>query len=192
MNSQWWLNEQNINDSECRNKNKFQVIQELKELLDKNDDKFVILTFYHSIFSDGLHNGYVQSSKYFLPPIIGLMRPFLGKLFSSSQDFAHPDYDFFRNEILESIKGYKNVIVCSANEKSLQYFNVDEQHFVVSGSASKTSPLPNKTNADYAATENGIARLDFNENGSVELNFSLIDQLILTQALKLKTALGKK
>ena len=32
LNSQWWLQKQRGPNSECRNKNKFQIIQELKEL----------------------------------------------------------------------------------------------------------------------------------------------------------------
>ena len=101
------------------------------------------------------------------------MRPFLGKIFSSSQDFAHPDNITFRNEILQSIKGYKNVIVCSANEKNLQYYDHNGQHIIVSGSGTDISPLPNKTDALFSTTEKGFARLNFNTDGSVGLSFSV-------------------
>jgi len=176
LNSQWWLETQSDQDTGCRNKNKFQIIEELKELLDKNDDKYIILAIYHSVIADGIHNGYIEPYKYLLPlPVIGLTKPFFNKMFGSDQNFTHPQYSEFRDEILQSIKGYKNVIVCSANENNLQYFEADDQHFIISGSGSETSPLPKNSKALFSLAEKGLARLDFDKNGSVRVNFMIAE-----------------
>ena len=176
LNSQWWLERHHKQASDCRNQNEFQVIQELKELLDKHDDKFVILAFHHPVIADGRYNGHVSLSEHLLPlPILGSTKPFFKRVFGSTQALTHPDYRHFRNKLLTALKGYKNVIVTSAHENNLQYSYHEENHFVVSGSTSKITPLPSKSDAVFSAAKKGYARLDFMHNGALGLKFIITE-----------------
>ena len=172
LDSRWWLERHHDQATDCRNQNQFQIIQELKELLHKHDDKNIILAFHHPVLANGRYSGHITPTEHLLPlPIIGSTKPFFRKVFGSKQRLSHPDYSHFRNEILTVLKGYKNVIVTSAHENNLQYFHQDENHFIVSGALSNISPLPAKKDAVFSTAQKGYARLDFLKTGALELKF---------------------
>jgi hypothetical protein len=160
LDSEWWLEKHDQTNNDCRNQNKFQIIQELKEILDKNDDKYVILAFHHPIIKTDKYFGHVRMGKSFVPlPLLGSIKPFFRATFGNSQNISHPHYEHFRNEIIGAIREYKNVIVCSAHENDLQYFNLENNHLITTGFPSKRYPVK----------ENTYARLDFNQEGGVML-----------------------
>lgn len=191
LDSQWWLHPHKDGDkenSDCKNKNYYQVIQELKEMLDKHDDEIIIIALHHPLYSDGSHNGFFTlkdhlfpisslAKNWYLPlPGIGSLYPFYRSTFGVSQDMPHPSYVNLRKEILNAVAGYKNVIFASGHEHNLQYFYKDENHFIKSGSGSKSSPLPNITDAGYSAENKGYAHLKISEKGGVLLSYMTIDK----------------
>ncbi len=191
MDSQWWLHphpDDDLHYSDCRNKNKLQIIQELKEILDKNDDKFILLVFHHPIYSDGSHNGFFTLKDHFFPlvglnkslwlplPVLGSLYPFYRSAFGDRQDMPHPLYSEFRDEILQALYGYENIMIASGHEHNLQYFQKNNHHFIKSGSGSKTSPLPLKTDALFNSEKKGYAQIDILTNGQINLRYFTIDR----------------
>ena len=188
MDSQWWLHphEDQEDFDECPNKNTYEVIQELKDKLDKYDDKFVILAFHHPLYTSGKHNGHytlkeaifplteVKKNLYIPLPGIGFLYPFYRTAFGAKQDLPHPLYQEFKNEIIHAIGDYDNVIVASGHEHNLQYYVKDEHHYIVSGSGSKSTNLRKEKDAVFASKENGFAKISFYKDGSAVLEFHTV------------------
>ncbi len=191
MDSQWWLHphpEGHTHESDCKNKNPYQIIQELKEQLDKHDDDIVIIALHHPLYSDGSHNGHftikdhlfpltLLSSKAYIPlPGIGSLYPFFRSTFGDRQDMPHPLYQNLKDMVLEAVADYDNIIFASGHEHNLQYFYKDGNHFIKSGSGSKTSPLPKNNEAAYSSEDKGFAKLTVTDGGNVSLDYITIDK----------------
>ena len=188
MDSQWWLHPHKDKDEfdDCKNRNSHDIIQELKDRLDQYDDKFIVLTFHHPLFSNGEHNGHYGLKEMIFPlaelsdnlyiplPGIGFLYPFYRTAFGAKQDLPHPLYQKFKKEILLALRGYENVIVASGHEHNLQYTVNGENHHIVSGSGSKSTKLRKDKNAIYASENKGYARIKFFKDGSVDLEFITI------------------
>ena len=190
MDSQWWLHPHEDMESfeKCNNISTTEIIQELKDRLDQYEDRFVVIAFHHPLYTNGSHNGHYTfkqmlfpltdlNKKMFIPlPGLGFLYPFYRSAFGAKQDLPHPLYQSFKAEILEALKGYNNVIIASGHEHAQQYFKRGENHYVVSGSGSKTSLLRNDKNALYSSEEKGFSRVTFYKDGSADLEFIEIDQ----------------
>ena len=190
MDSQWWLHphsDDHLENNDCKNKNTFQIIQELKEILDKHDDKHIIIAFHHPVYSDGSHNGHFSIKDHVFPlsalsdglliplPVLGSLYPFYRSSFGSRQDMAHPLYQDFIDQIKNAVKGYSNIVLASGHEHNLQYFEEEDNHFIKSGSGSKTSALPKLNEALFNSEEKGYAVLEYFENGSTVLKYYTIE-----------------
>ncbi|MFT6809087.1 MAG: putative phosphodiesterase [Saprospiraceae bacterium] len=189
LDSQWWLHpEDDDRNTKCPNKNRTQIIDELRGILDEEDDKHIIIAMHHPIYSDGSHNGFYQFKDHVFPltafkknlfiplPGLGSLYPFFRSAFGAKQDIPHPLYQTYREDILEAIAPYRNVVLASGHEHNLQYFLKGENHFIKSGSGSKSSPLPQKTDAVFGSSNKGYARLDYLSSGEVRLGFYGIDE----------------
>ncbi len=68
LDSQWWLHpEDDDRNTKCPNKNRTQIIDELRGILDEEDDKHIIIAMHHPIYSDGSHNGFYQFKDHVFP-----------------------------------------------------------------------------------------------------------------------------
>lgn len=190
MDSQWWLHphdDEHGKNSKCKNKNFDEVIDELRYHLDENDDKQIIIALHHPIYSDGSHNGHFTLKQHLFPlaelnknlmlplPGLGSLYPFFRSTFGDRQDMAHPLYQELRNEIIDLLYGRKNVILASGHEHNLQYFFKHQNHFVKSGSGSKSDRLPKKTDAIFSDEAKGYAKLEYYKNDVVLLRYFIIE-----------------
>ena len=190
MDSQWWLHPHDDEDGEntkCKNKNFDDVIEELRYHLDENDDKKIIIALHHPIYSDGSHNGHFTLKQHIFPlaelnkklllplPGLGSLYPFFRSTFGDRQDMAHPLYQELREDIIELLYGRKNVILASGHEHNLQYFFEHQNHFVKSGSGSKSDKLPKKTDAIFSDESKGYAKLEYYKNDVVLLKYYTIE-----------------
>ena len=184
LNSQWWLHpKEDESNSDCPNKNRTQIIDELRGILDQEDDKHIIIAMHHPIYSDGSHNGFYQFQDHVFPltaakknlyiplPGIGSLYPFFRSTFGAKQDMPHPLYQTYREDVLDAIAPYRNVVLASGHEHNLQYFLKGENHFIKSGSGSKSSPLPPNSDAIFGSGNKGYAKLDYISSGAVRLSF---------------------
>jgi len=190
MDSQWWLHphdDDHGKNSKCKNKNFDEVIDELRYHLDENDDKQIIIALHHPIYSDGSHNGHFTLKQHLFPlaelnknlliplPGLGSLYPFFRSTFGDRQDMAHPLYQELRDEIIALLHGRKNVILASGHEHNLQYFYKHQNHFVKSGSGSKSDKLPKKTEAIFSDEAKGYAKLEYYDNDVVLLKYFTIE-----------------
>lgn len=190
LDSQWWLHphtDKQNEDSDCKNRNIEAIIQELKELLERYEDEQIIIALHHPIYSDGSHNGYFVLREHIFPlrffnpnlwiplPVLGSLHPFFRSTFGVPQDMPHPSYKRLREAINEALIGRKNVVLASGHEHNLQYFYKKNNHFIKSGSGSKSSALPKKTEALFSDESKGYAVLSYYKTGEVNLRYFTIE-----------------
>ncbi len=182
IDSQWYL--ENWNDhpdinADCKIKNREDFFSELEDLLNKNQNKTVLLAIHHPLVSNGSHGGQYSLIKNIFPfqsdlplPVIGSAINFIRKTSGvSPQDLQNKKYTAFAKRVKTLIRNKKNVIVVSGHEHNLQYIEEDNIKQVISGSGSKTEAaraiLPN----DFSFGGNGYAVLELYEKGEAWLSF---------------------
>lgn len=186
IDTQWWLHkfEKPYGENEfCDIKNENEFVERLREIAANNPEKQIILAGHHPIFSNGNHGGHFTFKDHMFPltaashnlyiplPVIGSLYPLYRKYISSVQDISHPNYQLLRKSILEAFKEHKNFIYAAGHEHNLQYFNVRDQHFIVSGSGSKTKHVAKKHNAGFSYEAQGFAKVIYLESGETWIEF---------------------
>jgi hypothetical protein len=186
IDTQWWLHkfEKPYGDNEfCDIKSENDFDERLLEIAASNQNKQIILAGHHPIFSNGNHGGHFTFKDHIFPltavkhylyiplPFLGSLYPIFRKNSSSVQDISHPKYQLLRTTILEAFQGHKNFIYAAGHEHNLQYFNVDNQHFVVSGSGSKTKYAAKKHGAGFSLEAQGFAKLIYLKSGDTWIEY---------------------
>jgi len=186
MDSQWylgdWDKEPEINNGcEAKSRKVFSFL--LEEMLRKNRNKNVIVAMHHPLYSNGTHGGYFTSKEHLFPlrdlnpdlyiplPGLGSAAAFLRGVIGTKQDISHPDYRTMKKDVLAAAKKNGRFIFVSGHEHNLQYFENDNQYFIVSGGGSKNGPARLGNGAQFAYGHQGFARLDFYKDGSTWVEF---------------------
>lgn len=182
LDSQWYI--ENWNDhpeinADCDIKDREVFFDELEDLLNKNQNKTVILAVHHPLISNGSHGGQYSLMKNLFPfqsdlplPVVGSAINFVRKTSGVvDQDLQNKKYVAFTKRVKTLIVEHPNVIVVSGHEHSLQYLEKDGVRQVVSGAGSKLEAaraiLPN----DFSFGGNGYAVLNMYEKGESWLSF---------------------
>ncbi|MEL6862946.1 MAG: BamA/TamA family outer membrane protein [Bacteroidota bacterium] len=177
-----WDKETEINDG-CDAKSRKVFTFNFEEMVRKNRNKNVIIAMHHPVYSNGKHGGYFTAKQHLFPltevnenlyvplPIIGSFSAFLRGLVGTRQDIAHHRYKELKASVMAAAKKNGNFIFASGHDQSLQYFENDNQYFIVSGSGSKTGPARLGNGALFAYGHSGFAQLDIYEDGTTWLQF---------------------
>ena len=177
IDTQWWLHKF---EKPCVN---IDFNKRLKEIAASNPEKQIILAGHHPIFSNGNHGGHFTFKDHVFPltaakhylyiplPVLGSLYPGYRKVISSVQDISHPKYQLLKESILEAFKGHKNFIYAAGHEHNLQYFNVKNQHFIVSGSGSKSKYVAKEHNAGFSYETQGFAKVIYLKSGDTWIEF---------------------
>lgn len=190
IDSQWWLQdwekEKKMNRG-CDIKSRQEFLQKLDEIfrIYKNDQLVVFM--HHPLYSNGEHGGKFSLKTHLFPlteinknlwipiPLLGTIYPIHRSIGNSIQDISHPLYQELKNEILGMINLNKNIIFAAGHEHNFQYFNELDQHFIVSGSGSKSSFGKKGGKAEVVRSVKGYSKLFFYKNGEVWLDFIQVD-----------------
>jgi hypothetical protein len=184
IDSEWFLQrdkEQIAQDSNCKNRSIQDVASELKEIVDNNMDKHLVLAAHHPFETRSKHGGYFTWKEHFFPltdvhkslylplPVVGSFYPVLRNMGISNQDLSSARYDDYDDAVLDVLEGHPSVITVAGHDHALQYFEVDGIHHIVSGSGSKTTIARKGGVADFVFSGKGFATLDFYNDGSTWL-----------------------
>ncbi|MEK7253331.1 MAG: metallophosphoesterase, partial [Bacteroidota bacterium] len=191
INSQWWLQDwrpfDDIN-SGCEVKDRLGFLQEMRDVLKKNNDEFVVVLSHHPMFSNGNHGGSFSVKNHLFPftttsknlylplPGIGSLAMLARQTGAHQQDIPHSHYLRLRNELmalLELSPRNRNVIFAAGHDHSLQYFNKldGRAQFIVSGSGGKEDFARGGKMAGYVQSERGFSKLLFFKNREVWVEF---------------------
>jgi len=182
VDSQWYLENWNdnptINDN-CTIKNREDFFDELENVLNKNQNKTVVLAMHHPLVSNGTHGGQFSLMKNLFPfqssvplPIIGSAINFLRKTSGlSPQDMQNKKYTALLKRIKTLVGEQKNVIVVSGHEHSIQYVERDNVKQIVSGAGSKAEAARAISPKDFSYGGSGYAVLEIFDKGESWVSF---------------------
>lgn len=186
VDSQWWLSDWDkqpkINEGcEARNRATFKFIFE--NVLRKYRNKHVVIAAHHPLYSYGPHGGGFTAKQHLFPltelnpnlyipmPVVGSLSALFRGSIGSRQDLAHQDYKAFRSALLAGAKKNGKFIFVGGHEHTLQSIEQGGQHFIVSGSGSKTSPVRLGKGAEFVTAAAGFSILRFYEGGETWVQF---------------------
>lgn len=171
VDSEWyikdWDDEPTINDN-CDIKTREDLFTELEDVLNKNQNKSIILAIHHPLMSNGTHGGQFSLRKQLFPlekdiplPIIGSIINFVRKTSGiSPEDLQARQYRTLTKRIKTLVQDKGNVIVVSGHDHNLQYIEKDKIHQVISGSGSKQEAAKAINPEDFSYGGTGYAILD--------------------------------
>ncbi len=140
IDSEWyltnWDKHPKINDNcEIDTREKFWI--ELKSVVNKNQNKTIIIAVHHPLESNGNHGGQFEFSLLKAP--MNILRRASGV---SPADTNFPLYRELSNRLSTILQEYKkNVIVVSGHEHNLQFLEHQNIPQIISGSGSKIKPV---------------------------------------------------
>ena len=182
INTQWWLQSgfKPIGPQcGCRVNSEEEFFLHLKQVLEKNKDKRIIVAGHAPVYSYAIHGGRykflhhvfpmtIYHKKAYVPlPIIGSLLPLYRKYFGAKEDIAHPRYRGLRKQLKEVFKDYPGLIYASGHEHNLQHIVKNQNHFIVSGAGSKLKYVLNDgKNLLFGMKAKGFFKIRFEGDGS--------------------------
>ncbi len=186
VDSEWyitnWDKHPKIN-ANCTIKTKKKFIAEFKSLVNKNQNKTIVLAMHHPLKSLGNHGGQFRFNPIKAP--LNVIRSTSG---IRSTDFNHPLYRELSNKITTILQEYKNqVIVVSSHDHNLQYFTHENIPQIISGAGSTLSPVRHykndTTTFGYAGLGYAILNIQNNKHQVhfVDANNQTIDSKLIRE-----------
>ena len=156
-----------------------QFFLNLHDLLRRNRHQRILVAAHHPLYSNALHGGKFTIKQHVFPltaahkrfyiplPIFGSLYPFYRQLFGAYEDMAHRKYKKMRKRLLRILNRFDNIIYVAGHDHNLQHFEVQHNHFIVSGSGSKTAFVKKGGKATFTLEELGFFILNYYDNGEV-------------------------
>lgn len=179
--SEFWLfphHQENIDQE------KNQFIADLKNLIDQNKDKTILLVSHHPMSSYGDHSLIYNwkdhifpltdlSPRLYIPlPGLGSLYPlFRSKVFRSPEDLKHPLYADLIQRVTSTTKDHPRVLFIAGHDHGLQYISSGNIRQIVSGSGSKQSDIHKRKPLKYGYNKQGFCVVDLLENDDVRVTF---------------------
>jgi hypothetical protein len=182
IDSEWfledWDNHPTINDN-CEIKTREAFFEELENILNKNQEKTVVLALHHPLLSNGTHGGQFSLEKQLFPlekkiplPIIGSFINLLRKTTGvSPQDIQNKQYTIYSKRIKTLLQKQKNVIVVSGHDHNLQYISKENIQQIISGAGSKSEAARAINPFDFSYGGNGYSTLTLYKSGDAKVSF---------------------
>ncbi|MEN2400475.1 metallophosphoesterase [Flavobacterium sp. MC2016-06] len=182
IDSEWfledWDNHPTINDN-CEIKTREDFFAELESILNKNQEKTVVIAIHHPLLSNGTHGGQFSLEKQLFPleqkiplPIIGSFINLLRKTSGvSPQDLQNKQYTIYAKRIKTLLQKQKNVIVVSGHDHNLQYIQKENINQIISGAGSKSEAARAINPSDFSYGGNGYAVLTLYKSGDAKVTY---------------------
>ncbi|SEN86729.1 Calcineurin-like phosphoesterase [Flavobacterium sp. CF108] len=182
IDSEWfledWDNHPTINDN-CSIKTREDFFKELESILNKNQEKTVVLAIHHPLLTNGSHGGQYSWEKQLFPlekkiplPVIGSFINLLRKTSGvSPQDLQNKQYTIYAKRIKTLLQKQQNVIVVSGHDHNLQYISKENIQQIISGAGSKSEAARAINPFDFSYGGNGYAALTLYKRGDAKVSF---------------------
>ncbi len=169
-------------ESDCDSKTPEQFYYELKDILDRNADKLVILAGHHTLRSNGIHGGYFPAKlllfplidinpKLYIPIPIGFVYILARGTFGTPEDLRFPAYENMIKGVDSIAHTHPNLIFVAGHEHTLQLIKDSSYYYLVSGAGSKHTRLNRGKKLMYGADSLGFATLEISTNKNVHADF---------------------
>lgn len=187
IDSHWFLTdkpraEENYDFSNCEIQTRQEFVDAFADTLESLKDFEVMLTMHHPFYTTGKHGGWFRFASYLMPLTeykeqIRIPMPTSGFIVNkmrariSEQDTKSKRYASYRHYLIPSIEAHGNTIVAAGHEHTLQYHEINDVHYIVSGSGSKRGPLGSEDYTKFAYGNYGYVLVDYHENGEIWMSF---------------------
>jgi hypothetical protein len=185
INTQWWVQrgERPVGEglaSKAATEEAF--FSRFKAILDQNRHQRILVAAHHPLYSNALHGGKFNVKQHLFPltaahkkiylplPVAGSLYTFYRRYFGAYEDMSHPRYKRLRKRLLNIMHRHDHLIYAAGHDHNLQYFHVQHNHYLVSGSGSKLSYVKKGGRAFFAHEEKGYMVVDFYDNGEAWLH----------------------
>jgi len=163
----------------CNIKTREDLFDEFKDLVNKNQDKRIIVALHHPIISSGTHAGYTSPKSHLYPlkgkvPVPGvasLVNVLRSSSGASLEDINNQHYADLANRLKSIVQEKENVIFVSGHDHNLQYHEQRNIRQIISGAGSKTDPATIAEKSDFSYGGNGFAVLNLRKNQSSDVEF---------------------
>ncbi len=184
INTQWWVQngEKPLGSTYgCPYNHIDEFFAALNKVLQANQHQRIVVAAHHPLYSNAVHGGKFTIKQHVFPlttankrflvplPILGSLYPFYRKFFGAGEDMSHRKYKKMRKRLLRIFNRYTNIIYVAGHDHNLQHFEVRGNHYMVSGSASKTAFVKKGGKVTFALEETGFFILQYYSNGQVWL-----------------------
>ena len=190
LDTQWWLEagDKPFGETDGYDLNEEEdFLLEINNLVQKERKKSLLVVGHHPLYSNGEYAGYFSLRDHLFPlrsispalwipaPVVGSIVPLYSQYAGRSpQDLSHPQYTTLREALARIFYQHNGLIYASAHENNLQYFRKgpirNQQHYLVSGSASKTTHVGAGRSASFTADIPGFMQLTYYEDGAAWLD----------------------
>lgn len=189
INTQWWVQrgEKPLGSKyNCPYNDIEEFYIELNNLLRKNRHQRIIVAAHHPLYSNALHGGKFTIKQHLFPltaahkrflvplPILGSLYPFYRKFFGAYEDMSHKTYKRMRKRLLQIFHRYQNIIYVAGHDHNLQHFEKRGNHYLVSGSGSKTSFVKKGGSATFTLEQPGFVVFNYYRNGDIWLEMQVV------------------
>lgn len=186
IDSEWWLTKHRRPqgpENGCFVESELDFIVQLDDMLNRFQDKHIVLALHHPLESNGNHGGHYSLTDHIFPlkikwhnlyfplPVIGSVYPLARMYGASRQDIANPKYQQLRNALYSITRNRTNIVIAAGHEHSLQLHNTNDVMQIVSGAGCKTTFCVGGRNALFAHRSEGYTRLNYYKNGEVWAEF---------------------
>lgn len=186
IDSQWfltdWDNHPGINDGcDIKNRDVFKFL--LNDVVRKYRSKNCVIAMHHPIYNNGTHGGHYTWKQHLFPlteksdnlwipfPIIGSVAQLIRATTGTRQDTPNGFYKEMIDAVVTPAKRSGEYIFAAGHDHNLQYFEADDQKFIVSGAGSKQSPAAPGNGSLMTYGKYGFSKIDFYEDGSAWIEF---------------------
>ncbi len=191
INTQWWVQRgpKPIGASfNCPYNDIEEFYLALNDVLRRNRHQRIIVAAHHPLYSNALHGGKFTVKQHLFPltaankrflvplPILGSLYPFYRKFFGAYEDMSHKKYKRMRKRLLQVFHRYNNIIYVAGHDHNLQHFEKRGNHYLVSGSGSKTSFVKKGGNATFTLEQHGFMVFNYYSNSEVWLEVHVVPE----------------
>ncbi|MFT7071400.1 MAG: hypothetical protein ACJAX3_000370 [Patiriisocius sp.] len=177
IDSQWYLEDWNANpdiNEYCEIKTREKFLIELELEFEKNQNKTILFTMHHPMFTNGTHGGYFALEKHLyitqkkipLPVLSSLVTQIRAQGGVSIQDRYNERYNNFMVKLGSLAKKYGRIVFASGHEHTLQHHEKDGLIQILSGSGSKESAASLGKDALFTTGAQGFAIMTVFKDGS--------------------------
>lgn len=188
IDTQWWLHSYNKpygGSSECSAADETDFLVQLRDAVNRNKGRHIVIFGHHPLFSNGNHGGYYNILDHIFPlrilehrwfmyfplPVFGSAYPLFRIFGGSKQDLSNYRYQLLKRELMKIFNDYDDIIYACGHDHSLQYFKVDDLHHIISGSGSKVNPVKAGGDAIFIQKDWGFSRISFYSTGEAWVEF---------------------
>ncbi|MBB6610106.1 metallophosphoesterase [Pontibacter sp. Tf4] len=189
INTQWWVQrgEKPLGKKyNCPYADIEEFYINLNNLLRRNRHQRIVVAGHHPLYSNALHGGKFTIKQHVFPltaahkrfliplPILGSLYPFYRKFFGANEDMSHKRYKKMRKRLLQIFHRYQNIIYVAGHDHNLQYFEKRGNHYLVSGSGSKTAFVKKGGSSTFALEQPGFIVLNYYYTGEIWLEIHVV------------------